>query len=77
MHVFKILNFVIIVVASEVGKLADESRTLAQNIRSIIEEVTSETEEAVAAMMYGDKGPDGNGYKNPEIINGILELVKE
>ena len=38
------------VVASEVGKLADESRTLAQNIRSIIEEVTSETEEAVVAM---------------------------
>ena len=29
------------------------------------------------AMMYGDKGPDGNGYKNPEIIKGILELIKK
>ena len=28
------------------------------------------------AVVYGDKGPEGNGYPNPEIIEAIGEYLK-
>ncbi len=28
------------------------------------------------AMLYGMKGNDGNGYPNPEIIQGIIDYLK-
>lgn len=29
------------------------------------------------ALMYGRKGPQGNGYATPEIINGILDYLEQ
>ena len=29
------------------------------------------------AMFYGTKGPDGKGYPNPEIIQGIIDYLKQ
>ena len=29
------------------------------------------------AMLYGMKGKTGNGYPNPEIIQGIIDIVSK
>ena len=29
------------------------------------------------AMLYGMRGNDGNGYPNPEIIQGIIDNLKQ
>ena len=29
------------------------------------------------AMLYGKKGKDGKGYPNPEIIQGIIDYLKQ
>ena len=29
------------------------------------------------AVLYGMDGPDGKGYPNPEIIEGVLEILSK
>ena len=29
------------------------------------------------AVLYGMDGPDGEGYPNPEIIKGVLEVLSK